>query len=204
MRQPTMSACPLLSICWEKLKQIKLKFLCTCMYFSWMCCVVTEFVYANTIILFNLGEKWILECSPPCFTCCWIFCQVLFTSIVWKDFCPGLSQDEQVASCACTELWVNQQKSHLFTLASFFTLTLSESFSLCTFFYMYSQIHLCKSFRFFCVDIGIYVMVWKCFVRNDKVDAVEQCYDEWQQIQFIFIETQQYSVCMLTTCCNRQ
>ena len=23
---------------------------------SWMCCVVTEFVYANTIILFNLGE----------------------------------------------------------------------------------------------------------------------------------------------------
>ena len=25
-------------------------------YFSPMCCVVTEFVYANTIILFNLGE----------------------------------------------------------------------------------------------------------------------------------------------------
>ena len=34
-------------------KEIKLKILA---YFSWMCCVVTEFVYANTIILFNLGE----------------------------------------------------------------------------------------------------------------------------------------------------
>ena len=25
-------------------------------YFSWMCCVVTEFAHANTIIFFNLGE----------------------------------------------------------------------------------------------------------------------------------------------------
>ena len=24
-----------------------------------MCCVVTEFAYANTIILFNLGEQWL-------------------------------------------------------------------------------------------------------------------------------------------------
>ena len=53
MRQPTVSACPLLWIRWEKLKEIKLKILA---YFSWMCGVVTEFVYANTIILFNLGE----------------------------------------------------------------------------------------------------------------------------------------------------
>ena len=36
---------------------------------SLMCCVVTEFVYANTIILFNLGEYWLLEYSPPCFAC---------------------------------------------------------------------------------------------------------------------------------------
>ena len=53
MRQATVSACPLLWICWEKLKEIKLKILA---YFSLMCCVVTEFVYANTIILFNLSE----------------------------------------------------------------------------------------------------------------------------------------------------
>ena len=46
MRQPTVSACPLLWIRWEKLKEIKLKILA---YFSRMCCVVTEFVYANTI-----------------------------------------------------------------------------------------------------------------------------------------------------------
>ena len=37
------------------------------LYFSWMmCCLVTEFVYANTIILFNLGEERLLEYSPPC------------------------------------------------------------------------------------------------------------------------------------------
>ena len=71
MRQPTVSACPLLWIRWEKLKEIKLKILA---YFSWMCCVVTEFVYANTIIFFNLGEKWLLEYAPPCLACRWIFC----------------------------------------------------------------------------------------------------------------------------------
>ena len=71
MRQPTVSACPLLWIRWEKLKKIKLKILA---YSSWMFCVVTEFAYANTIILFNLGEKWLLEYSPPCFACRWIFC----------------------------------------------------------------------------------------------------------------------------------
>ena len=53
MRQPTVSACPLLWIRWEKLKDIKLNIFA---YFSWMCCLVTEFVYANTIILFNLSE----------------------------------------------------------------------------------------------------------------------------------------------------
>ena len=54
MRQPTVSACPLLRVRWQKLKKIKLNILA---YFCWiMCCVVTEFVYANTIILFNLGE----------------------------------------------------------------------------------------------------------------------------------------------------
>ena len=52
-RQLTVSACPLLWIRWEKLKEIKLNSLA---YFSWMCCVVAEFVYANTIILFNLCE----------------------------------------------------------------------------------------------------------------------------------------------------
>ena len=36
-----------------EIKEIQLKILA---YFSWMCCVFTEFVYANTIILFNLGE----------------------------------------------------------------------------------------------------------------------------------------------------
>ena len=36
-----------------EIRKIKLKILA---YFSWMCCVVTEFVYANTIILFNLRE----------------------------------------------------------------------------------------------------------------------------------------------------
>ena len=36
-----------------EIKEIKLKIQA---YFSWMCCLVTEFVYANTIILFNLGE----------------------------------------------------------------------------------------------------------------------------------------------------
>ena len=50
IRQPTVS--PLLWIRWEKLKEIKLKFLLTFRE----CVVVTEFVYANTIILFNLGE----------------------------------------------------------------------------------------------------------------------------------------------------
>ena len=35
-----------------EIKEIKLKILA---YFSWMCCDVTELVYANTI-LFNLGE----------------------------------------------------------------------------------------------------------------------------------------------------
>ena len=71
MRQPTVSACQLLWIRWEKLKMIKLKIL---VYFSWMCCVVTEFVYADTIILFNLGEYWLLKYSPSCFACWWIFC----------------------------------------------------------------------------------------------------------------------------------
>ena len=52
MRQPTVSACPLQWIRWEKLKDIKLKMLA---YFR-ECVVVTEFVYANIIILFNLGE----------------------------------------------------------------------------------------------------------------------------------------------------
>ena len=52
MRQPTVSACPLLWIRWQKLKEIKLKILA---YYR-ECVVVTEFVYANTIILFNLGE----------------------------------------------------------------------------------------------------------------------------------------------------
>ena len=51
--QPTVSAYPLLWIRWEKFKEIKLKILA---YFSSECVVVTEFVYANTIILFNLGE----------------------------------------------------------------------------------------------------------------------------------------------------
>ena len=32
-----------------------------------MCCVVTKFIYANTIILFNLGEQWLLEYWPPRF-----------------------------------------------------------------------------------------------------------------------------------------
>ena len=36
-----------------EIKEVKLKSLA---YFSWMICFVTEFVYANTIILFNLGE----------------------------------------------------------------------------------------------------------------------------------------------------
>ena len=40
--QSTVSACPLVWIRWEKLKEIKLKILA---YFSWMCCVVAEFVY---------------------------------------------------------------------------------------------------------------------------------------------------------------
>ena len=35
-------------------------------YFSCMCCVIIGFVYGNTIILFNLGEKWFLKCSTPC------------------------------------------------------------------------------------------------------------------------------------------
>ena len=47
-------------------------------------------------------------------------------------------------------------------------------------------------------------MVLKCFVRNDKVDSVEQCHDEWRQAQFIIIETQHYSVRMLATCCKRR
>ena len=34
------------------------------MYFSRMCCVVTELVYANTVILFNLDEQWLLEYLP--------------------------------------------------------------------------------------------------------------------------------------------
>ena len=53
MRQPTVSACPLLWISWEKLKEINHKVIA---FLNVLCCVVTEFVYANTIILFNLGE----------------------------------------------------------------------------------------------------------------------------------------------------
>ena len=52
MRQPTVGACPLLWIRWEKLKEIKLNILLTFRE----CVAVTGFVYANTIILFNLGE----------------------------------------------------------------------------------------------------------------------------------------------------
>ena len=78
IRLPTVSAwrsaCPLLWMRWEKLKEIKLKILA---YFSWMCCVVTEFVYANTIILFILSELWLLEYEHSCFACRWIFCHYL-------------------------------------------------------------------------------------------------------------------------------
>ena len=47
-------------------------------------------------------------------------------------------------------------------------------------------------------------MVLKRFIRNDKVDPVEQsqCHDECPKTQFIVIETQQYSVRMLVTCRN--
>ena len=27
---------------------------------------VSLYIYANTIILSNLGKLWLLECSPPC------------------------------------------------------------------------------------------------------------------------------------------
>ena len=52
MRQPTVGACPLQWIRWEKLKEIKPNILLTFRE----CVVVIEFVYANTIILLNLGE----------------------------------------------------------------------------------------------------------------------------------------------------
>ena len=48
----TVSAFPLLWIDREKLKEIKLKILA----FLNVLGVITEFVYANTIILFNLDE----------------------------------------------------------------------------------------------------------------------------------------------------
>ena len=53
IRQPTVSACHLLWIRWEKLEEIKLNILA---YAFRECVVFIEFVYANTIILFNLGE----------------------------------------------------------------------------------------------------------------------------------------------------
>ena len=69
MRQLTVSAYPLLWIRWEKLKKDQTEYSCLLFLNDVLCCVVTEFVYANTtgaiiisngllntIILFNLGE----------------------------------------------------------------------------------------------------------------------------------------------------
>ena len=56
MRQPTVGIYPLLWIRWEKLKEIKLKILAYSVFVNVLTVVVTAFVYANTIILFNLGE----------------------------------------------------------------------------------------------------------------------------------------------------
>ena len=51
----TVRAFPLLWIDREKLKEIKLKILA----FLNVLGAITEFVYANTIILFNLDEYWL-------------------------------------------------------------------------------------------------------------------------------------------------
>ena len=48
--------CECMSITMDTLGEIKKMKLKILAYFFWMCCVVTEFVYANTIILFNFGE----------------------------------------------------------------------------------------------------------------------------------------------------
>ena len=54
MRQPTMSACPLLTV--DALREIKGdQTENSCLLFLNVLCVI-EFVYANTIILFNFGE----------------------------------------------------------------------------------------------------------------------------------------------------
>ena len=46
-------------------------------------CVVAEFVYANTITMFNLVEQWLLEYSPQCFAC-------------WSTFCPYSPQFQRI------------------------------------------------------------------------------------------------------------
>ena len=68
------------------------------------------------------------------------------------------------------------------TLASFFVLTLCEEYLFVSVFvdFFYSFANSCKSLKILnavLLTLG-FVMVLKCLVTNDKVDAVEQCHDE--------------------------
>ena len=97
--------------------------------------------------------------------------------------------------------WVNRVQSGSFTFASVFVFDFvweGVPICFCSFANSFVQGTVFKTQ--YCWRWGIYYG-FKWIVGNDKVDAVEQCHDEWRQTQFIVIETQQYSVHMLVTCC---